>query len=186
MNADIRDWVRACMPCQRAKVQRHSVPPAKPFLRTDERFAVVHIDLVGPLPPCQGFRYILTCVDRFTRWPEACPIPDITASTIASAFVSTWVSRYGCPSTVVTDRGRQFDSSLFTELLHLLGTTRLRPAPGLTFLLQVRPVDHRRWYSPAVAGRTDAFAHVDSSVRESQPINVVELEPAAAAVAAAR
>lgn len=128
MNADIRDWVRACTPCQRAKVHRHSIPPAKPFLRPDERFAVVHIDLVGPLPPCQGFRYILTCVDRFTRWPEACPIPDITASTVASAFVSTWVSRYGCPSTVVTDRGRQFESSLFTELLHLLGTTRLRTA----------------------------------------------------------
>lgn len=93
----------------------------------DERFAVVHTDLVGPLLPCQGYRFTLTCVDRFTRWPDAYTLPDITASTVASAFVSTWVSRYGCPSTIVTDRGRQFESSRFTEL-HLLGTTRLRTA----------------------------------------------------------
>lgn len=128
MNADVRDWVRACAPCQCAKVNRYPVPPAKTFLQPDERFAVVHIDLVGPLPPCQGYRYLLTCVDRFTRWPEATPLPDISAPTVASAFVSTWVARFGCPSSIVTDRGRQFESALFAELLHLLGTTRLRTA----------------------------------------------------------
>ena len=29
------------------------------------RFAHIPIDLVGPLPPCQGFTYLLTCVDCF-------------------------------------------------------------------------------------------------------------------------
>ncbi len=57
------------------------------------------IDLVGPLPPSNGCTYLLTCVDRFTKWPEAIPIPDS-----AKAFIQTWISRFGVPSTVTTDR----------------------------------------------------------------------------------
>lgn len=102
-------------------------PPLQRFLQTDQRFEVVHIDIVGPLPSCQGYRYILTCVHHFTRWSEATPIPDITAATVADALVSTWVARrYGCPTAIVSDGSRQFESSLFKKLLKLLGVARLR------------------------------------------------------------
>ena len=89
-------------------------------------FDIVHIDLVGPLPPSRGFTYLLTCIDRFTRWPEAIPLANITADAVAQAFLSGWISRFSVPSTIITDRGCQFESQLWSTLMSLLGSKRAR------------------------------------------------------------
>ena len=126
MNKDIAAWCRSCIACQQTKVHRHTTTPLAKFRKPDARFSHVHIDIVGPLPPSNEFSYLLTMVDRFTRWPEAIPIPDITAETVARHFVSSWVSRYGVPTLLTTDRGSQFESSLWSSLMSLLGTSRIR------------------------------------------------------------
>ena len=123
INADVCNWTRSCIKCQRAKVQQHTTTPFATFNTPDVRFDQIHVNLVGPLPTSQGFTYLLTCVDRFTHWPEAIPIPDITAE--AQAFISGWISRFGMPSTITTDRGQQFKSSLWQQLMRLLGSRRI-------------------------------------------------------------
>ena len=126
INALINKWARTCQQCQCAKVQRHTVTPLSTFATPDARFDQIHIDLVGPLPPSSGYSYLLTCIDRFTRWPKAFPLASITAASVARAFVDGWISRFGTPSTVTTDRGCQFESALWRELMQLLGSTRCR------------------------------------------------------------
>ena len=83
--------------------------------------------IVGPLPPSNDSHIcwpISTC--RFTHWPEAIPMADMIATTIVQALLSGWISCYGVPSTITTDRGAQFGSALWTELMKYLGTTHLR------------------------------------------------------------
>ena len=92
INSDVRRWTRSCLQCQRAKVQRHTHAPLSTFPNPDARYDVIHIDLVEPLPPSQGFTYLLTCVDRFTRWPQAILLTSITAESVAQAFLAGWIS----------------------------------------------------------------------------------------------
>ncbi|GFQ75461.1 gag-pol polyprotein [Trichonephila clavata] len=53
-------------------------------------------------------------------------IPGIRATTVADAFYSTWIVRFCVPTTITTDQGRQFESSLFLALARLLGVQRIR------------------------------------------------------------
>ena len=92
----------------------------------DTRFSSLHVDLVGPLPPSEGFLYLLTILDRSTRWLEAVPLADMTAATCAKALLRHWISCFGVPADITTDQGRQFVSSLWTELNSLLGISSLR------------------------------------------------------------
>jgi len=39
-------------------------------------FNQVYIDMIGSLPLSHGFAYLLTCIDRFTRCPEAIPVTE--------------------------------------------------------------------------------------------------------------
>ncbi len=46
---------------------------------------------------------------------------DITAETCTSTFVSGWFARFWVPATITSDRGCQFESSLWEQLTLLLG-----------------------------------------------------------------
>ncbi|GBM06702.1 hypothetical protein AVEN_130536-1 [Araneus ventricosus] len=104
MKYQIKQWVRCCESCQRSKIQRHTKTPLGTFSLPDARFTHIHIHIVGPLPPSEGQIYLLTIIDRFSRWPEAIPIPDMRAKTICRAIFDTWISRFGCPSVVTSDQ----------------------------------------------------------------------------------
>lgn len=125
MNIDIRDYVRRCIPCQKSKIQRHTTTPLGEFDNAS-RFEHIHIDIVGPLPLSNDFKYCVTIIDRITKWPEVIPTKDITAETVAKVFLENWVARFGCPRKITSDQGRQFESQLFKQLLKLLGIERIR------------------------------------------------------------
>ncbi|KAJ2937341.1 hypothetical protein O0L34_g19224 [Tuta absoluta] len=125
MNRDIGVWAKTCIPCQRVKVNRHSATPLGEFPQS-QRFEHCHIDVVGPLPLSNECRYIVTMIDRFTGWPEAVPVREITAEVIAKALFDTWIARFGCPLRITTDQGAQFESKLFQCLVKKIGIQRIR------------------------------------------------------------
>ena len=118
---DVSNWARECRHCQLAKVTRHTVPQIGDFPVPSKRFDHINVDIVGPLPASNGFRYLLTAVDRFTRWPAAIPMMDISAESVVDSFSHGWVSMFGIPSTVTTDRGSQFGSAIWKQLTSTWG-----------------------------------------------------------------
>lgn len=129
MNVDVSKWAKSCIKCQRAKVHRHTKSKISQFPLA-ERFTHIHVDIVGPLPiSLQDYRYLVTIVDRQTGWPEAFPVKDITAETVAKVIVEGWISRFGCPAKLTTDQGRQFESNVFKELMKCLGIVKTRTTP---------------------------------------------------------
>lgn len=124
INKDVISWCRNCLSCQRAKINKHNHLTPEKIVVPNGRFDHVHIDIVI-MPLHQNYRYCLTMIDRFTRWPEAIPLTNITAETVADAFWSHWVARFGTPKTITTDQGTQFESAMFKELARLVGSEHI-------------------------------------------------------------
>lgn len=126
MNSDVNNWTKTCIQCQRTKIQRHTQSPVGAFEQV-QRLAHLHIDIVGPLPTsAEGYRYLLTMIDRATKWPEAYPMSEITAERVAETLYTGWISRFGPPSRISSDRGAQFESDLFKKLMHRMGIEHCR------------------------------------------------------------
>ena len=183
LSTDCRRWSRSCIACQSSKVVRHASAPLKKIPVPLTPFSAIHVDLVGPLPKSSGFSYLLTVVDRTTRWPEAYPVADTSASNCASVLIREWVARFGTPATLTSDRGPQFTSALWKEVCQLIGvhhqqTTAYHPeANGLVerFHRRLKASLRARLVGP------DWFSHLPwvmlglrTSPRESSAVSAAE------------
>ena len=117
---DVTKWSRECQECQRAKVTRHTVPPIGNFTVPAKRFQHWNVDIVT-LPLSNGYRHLLTAVDRLTRWPIAIPMKDMTTATVVDAFTHGIIASFGIPESVTTDNGTQFTSSVWRQLMETWG-----------------------------------------------------------------
>jgi transposase InsO family protein len=119
-STDVTAWVKACLGCQRAKVNRQVQVPPQHIPVPTRRFSHIHVDLVGPLLASKGFTYLFTIIGRTSCWPEAIPIAATTTVDCANALFQGWVSRFGVLAVITSDRGAQFTSSLWAALYSLL------------------------------------------------------------------
>ncbi|ROT85274.1 hypothetical protein C7M84_018261 [Penaeus vannamei] len=141
MNKDIKQWARCCVACQMSKVSRHTESGTGEFRQPMRRFGHLHVDVVGPLPPSDGAQYLFTATERSTRWPEAIPMQHTTARDCAEALLHGWISRFGVPDDITSDRGPAFTSQLWTSLGELMGST----------------IHHTTSYNPEANGMVERF-----------------------------
>ena len=126
MRQDVINLTRKCLHYQTAKITRHNKAPVALLPPSTVKFHDTHVDKVGPLPDVEGYKYILTCNKRFSRWAVAEPLKDARAITVADAFIKCLVQNYGVPRTITTDRGSNFESSLFNDVLKRFDIEHIR------------------------------------------------------------
>jgi len=73
-------------------------------------------------------KYLLVLQDYFTKWADATPLPDQTANHIATEMIKSFCT-YGPPQIIHSDRGRNFESTLFTQVLQAFGVHKSHTTP---------------------------------------------------------
>ena len=116
LRKNVEAFVRTCHPCQVAKQSPTIKAGVGHFPVPDQRFSVVHLDVVGPLVASEGHKYLLTAFCRTSRWLEAFPMKQATSEECAKAFLQ-WTSRFGVPHVAVSDNGNSFVCNLYKDIM---------------------------------------------------------------------
>ena len=89
MGSLVTDYVRSCDNCQKRKVTQHTTKARVTAYPTPtECFQVWQVDLYGPLPISQqGYSYVLTAVDMFSKYLVSIPIANKDTLSVSSALI---------------------------------------------------------------------------------------------------
>lgn len=125
MLADVQQWCRKCDICASKKGPSSRNKGPLQTYNVGAPFERVAVDILGPLPvSSSGNKYVLVFADYFTKWPEAIPVPDQKAETVAEALITNVVSRFGVPLEIHSDQGRNFIAEVFHKMWEILGTNQ--------------------------------------------------------------
>ena len=129
LHQDVHSYIASCTVCLAWKSH---CPRRAPMGHVDvghrwDRVAMDLLDMSVTTP--KGNRYVLVMVDCFSRWTEACPLPDKTALAVADAFFQHIVCRFGMPSVIHSDQGREFENKVMQELCLLCRAHKTRTTP---------------------------------------------------------
>lgn len=128
--SDVEKWCRTCSICFSRDGPRQRIRGKLQLYNVGLPFERIAVDILGPLPrSTSGNRFVLVVTDYFSRWPEAIPLPNHKAETVAEALVSQVFSRFGIPLEIHSDQGRDFESQVFTLVMKLLGIHKTRTTP---------------------------------------------------------
>ena len=140
LSSDVQRFEKGCIECQRGKsaTWRQTVPLSTLSELTWRPFQSVAVDTIVNLPTSvRGNKHLIVLVDYFSRWPVAFPVPDLSLHTWVRCFTEQFITNYGCPERLVSDRGGQFIGDLAMALykylrIHKNSTTAYHPmANGL-------------------------------------------------------
>jgi len=96
----------------------------RPFPVPHHPWSHILLDVVTGLPPSDGNTAILTIVDRFSKMVHIVPLPKLpSAKETAQAILVHVFQLHGLPVDMVSDRGPQFTSVLWSEFCNQRGAT---------------------------------------------------------------
>ena len=102
------------------------------------------MDTKGPLsPPSQNNQYVFVIIDAFSHYVVTVPSPVNNSQNAINALLHHWISKFGPPQYLVTDRGTEYINQDFTHLctpFQILHSPRTPYAPWTNALVEAQTV----------------------------------------------
>ena len=122
---DVRQFVRNCDTCNRAKVWREQTQGLlKPLPIPERPWQELSMDFIVTLPTSNGCTNILVVTDRLSKSCILIPMSKIDAETVAQALIDNVFAHHHLPRSIVSDRGTQFVSMVWAKVCEKLNITR--------------------------------------------------------------
>ena len=126
MAKHVKKWVEGCEQCARDKrVPNATITPE--LLNLPEWYLgpedAMQTDLLPNLPPSGGYENVLTAIDVFSRYLFAYPLTDASAINVAKAIIDIMTKHAYLPTTLITDNGTAFTSTIIAEITQILSIT---------------------------------------------------------------
>lgn len=179
MKRDVLEYVRKC---ERCKITKPANSSQRAYMGNDrtprKKFRMVSLDFIGPMPvSSKGNQYMLVLIDNFTKFVCIQPMRRATTEKTIELIRDQWISKYGCPETIVLDNGPQLRAKALREFaeknrINLWYTANYHPQPNATEAVNhtiVKAIrcytgqhgNHKRWdaYLQTIACALNSAAH---------------------------
>ena len=119
---------QSCPQCQLGSDYGHRQKTTE-AIQSQGPWDTLSIDIVGPLPADHRLEFLIVFVDCYTRYTILVPSSNHTANTVSEALLRHVIPYFSTPCRLLSDRGREFISEIWTKLLHSLGIQRVLTSP---------------------------------------------------------
>ena len=135
-----------CIDCQTNKhflIKPQNISPPLPFYENATHFNYrISMDTKGPISPSsQNNSYIFVIIEAFSHFVVTNPAPNINSKYAIQTLLHHWITKFGPPQYLVTDRGTEYinqDMAHLCSLFHINHSPRTPYSPWTNGLVEVQ------------------------------------------------
>ena len=180
-------FIHDCIECQQNKHINQKIQTAsiQTFSENASYFNYrISMDTKGPInPPSNQNSYIHVIVDAFSHFVVTVPIKQNNAQNAVNSLLHHWITKFGPPVYLVTDRGTKYINSEFANLCTTMGI-RLSPRTpyaqwtnGFVENQNRNLGTHLRLFLHNTPENWSTQVHMYAYANNSQPISETNLSP---------
>lgn len=124
LKQSITQYVQSCQVCQQAKGEHIKLPGLlQPLPVPSRAWIVVSLNFMEGLPKSEGYDVIMLVIDKFTKYAHFLALAHpYNVVQVAKMYFNQIYRLHGLPQALISDRDKDFTSSLWQELFKLSDT----------------------------------------------------------------
>ena len=120
-------FVQSCDTCQKAKCDtRPPKAPLLPMVIPSKPMEFISMDIAHMPVDADGYKYMLLIGDIFSKFIDAVPLRDQTASSVIKAFENNWLYVHSTPFYLLSDQGSNVDGEAVRDFCNKFGIEKRR------------------------------------------------------------